>query len=63
MSCIRITIRAHTWISRCPLEETRMIPCETCQQVAAALGAIHEYCRRLVGRGTIRRVEILRERL
>ena len=63
MSCIRLIIRAHHSMSRAPLEETRMLPCTSHRQVAAALAEIHTYCRRLVGRGTIRRVEIRRERL
>lgn len=63
MSCIRITIRAHHDLSRRPLEEVRLVRCEAHGQVAAALADIFDYCRRLIGRGTIRRVEILRERI
>jgi hypothetical protein len=63
MSALRVTIRAHHALSRCPLEEVRVIVCQGRCQVAAALADIHDYCRSLIGRGTIRRVELLRERL
>lgn len=63
MTCIRATIRAHHALSRAPLEEVRLIECETSRQVADALASLHAYCRQLLGVGTISRVEILRERL
>lgn len=63
MTTLRLTIRAHHALSRLPLEEIVSIPCASRRQVAAALNAVHHYCRSLIGRGTIRRVEILRERI
>lgn len=62
MSLLKLTIVAHTTMSRQPLTEVRTIACGSHSQVAAALAEVHHYCRRLAGRGSISRVEILRER-
>jgi hypothetical protein len=63
MSILRLTVRAHHSMSRMPLTEVRLVRCESHRQVAAALADLHHYCRSLLGCGTIRRVDLLRERI
>ena len=59
---IRLTLLAHHALGQ-PITERVDLPCSSHSQVAAALADLFARARALVGVGTIRWVEIRRERI